>query len=262
MEFRQLSTPAERSVFATRLERARTLRGASFRENSRYREINRRRLECSRLYGLFEYDAAPADSMVAGIAMHDLESFPQSAPQPDLSHLPARTVVECSDHWSLSNGSGMLAWVGLAMPVRLLGVKTLLAYLAANGGNADHAGFYASMGFVPAGPVVEHPFVESASGEKLPVQAVLLQGEAVDKLIDAFSQACTEYSDDARVFHLKSSVLALVRRASVSLAPVFTDRTAGRIGLQGPPLSWAAAKPPVFRTAPGGYNRPERRVGL
>jgi hypothetical protein len=223
MEFRQLSTEAEHSVFVTRLEQARAVRGATFRENSQGQAANRRRLECSRLYGLFEHDAAPADLMVAGIAMHDLGSFPQSCSAPDLSHLPAQTVVECSDHWSLSNGAGMLAWVGLAVPMRLQGITTILAYLAAGEARSEHAGFYSLMGFVPAGPVVEHPFVENAHGEKLPVQPVVLEGDAFSKAMDSLSQACLEYSDDARIFHLKNFIRPLVRRASVRPAQIGTS---------------------------------------
>jgi hypothetical protein len=220
MEFRQLSTEAEQGVFVTRLEQARALRGGSFRENSQGQAVNRRRLECSRLYGLFEQEAGPADSMVAGVAMHDLRSFPQSCREPDLSHLAPQSVVECSDHWSLTHGAGMLAWAGLAVPMRLQGITSVLAYLAAGEGRSEHAGFYALMGFVPAGPVVDHPFVENVRGEKLPVQPVLLRGEAFDQAMASLSQACLEYSDDARIFHLANSIRPLVRRASARPAPL------------------------------------------
>jgi len=215
MEFRQLSAEAERNVFVTRLEKARAARGAVFRENSQSQSANRRRLDCSRLYGLFENSAAPADTMVAGIAMHDLQSFPQSCSAPDLSYLPAQAVVECSDHWSLSNGAGMLAWAGLAVPMRLLGVRAVLAYLSAGCGENDHGGFYASMGFAPAGSIVPHPFVEDAHGEKLLVQPMVLQGDAFENVVGAFAKGCIEYSDDARIFHLKNFIRPLVRRASV-----------------------------------------------
>jgi hypothetical protein len=218
MEFRLLSTEAERNVFVTRLEIARAARGAIFRENSQSQIANRHRLDCSRLYGLFEQDAAPAERMLAGIAMHDLGSFPQSCSAPDLSRFAPETVVECSDHWSLSNGAGMLAWAGLAVPMHLLGARAVLAYLAAGTGESDHAAFYASMGFVAAGPIVAHPFVEDAQGDKLPVQPMVLEGEAFDQVVGAFAKACVEYSDDARIFHLKRFIRPLARRASVRSA--------------------------------------------
>jgi hypothetical protein len=228
MELRLLTTGSERAVYLSRLSQARAQHGSSFRENSQFQAINRQRLDSSRFYGLFQNETAPADAMIAGIVMHDLQSFPQSCDAPDLSHLPAETVVECSDHWSLSSGAGMLVWAGLAVPMRLLGIKAVLAYLAADDGSCAHGGFYELMGFVPAGPVVPHPFVEDAQGQKLPVQPMTLQSEAFNNAMSALSQVCLEYSDDARVFHLTNSIRPLVRRASLrSSAPVRPITLAG-----------------------------------
>jgi len=218
MELRLLTTETERGVFLTRLDKARAQHGSSFRENSQFQSINRRRLDSSRLYGLFQNESASAEAMVAGVAMHDLRSFPQSCDHPDLSYLPPETVAECSDHWSLSTGAGMVAWAGLAVPMRLLGIQAVLAYLAAGATECAHAGFYELMGFVSAGPPVSHPFVEDARGKRLLVQPVILQGEAFKNAMTAFSQACVEYSDDARIFHLKNLIRPLVRRACVQTA--------------------------------------------
>jgi hypothetical protein len=218
MELRLLTSEIERDVFLTRLDQARAQQSNSFRVNSQFRSINQQRLDCSRLYGLFQNDTAPAVEMIAGIAMHNLRSFPQSCAEPDLSHLAPETVVECSDHWSLSRGAGMLVWAGLAVPMRLLGIQAALAYLAAGEGACAHAGFYELMGFVHAGPVVPHPFVENARGEQLLVQPVIVQGETFTAGMNTFSQACVEYSDDARVFHLKNFIRPLVRRASARTA--------------------------------------------
>ena len=214
MEFRQLVTAAERGIFSARVEQARAAHGADFHASNRSREANQSRLEAARIYGLFEHAVAPAEKMIAGIAMHDLETFPQSCSAPDLSQYVARTVVECSDHWSLSTGAGMLAWAGLAMPMRLLGVKAVLAYLASGDKENEHAGFYASMGFVETGPVVEHPFVEVADGSHRRVQPVLLSGPALEIVIDAFARACINFSADGHIFHLRSFVRPLVRRAA------------------------------------------------
>jgi hypothetical protein len=220
MELRLLTTESERTIFLSRLNKARAEHGSSFRENSQFQSTNRQRLDCSRLYALFQNEAAPAKGMIAGIAMHDLRSFPQSCAEPDLSHLAPDRVAECSDHWSLSNGAGMLAWAGLAVPMRLLGIQAILAYLAAGVGACAHAGFYELMGFVPAGPVVPHPFVEDARGQKLPVQPLMLQGEVFNNAMSVLSKACIEYSDDARVFHLQDSIRPLVRLASVRSTPL------------------------------------------
>jgi len=101
MEMRLLTTECERTTFAQRLAEARAKNGASFRDVGRTQVHNRVRLESSNLYALFETQSDPAPRMVAGVALHDLEAFPQSCHEPDLSHLPPRSVLECSDHWSL-----------------------------------------------------------------------------------------------------------------------------------------------------------------
>src|SRR6266403_1700767 len=88
MEMRLLSTEREREIFAQRLAEARAKNGASFRDVGPTQVHNRVRLESSSLYALFEADSAPAPRMVAGVALHDLEEFPQSCDTPDLSHLP------------------------------------------------------------------------------------------------------------------------------------------------------------------------------
>ncbi|HLW70597.1 MAG TPA: hypothetical protein VKS22_08230 [Candidatus Binataceae bacterium] len=208
MEFRQLVNEAERDVFIEQVERARAAAGI-FRETSRMQSENRRRLAASQLYGLFKDEAASADRMIAGIATHDLEAFPQSCREPDLSDFIPRTVFECSDHWSLSSGAGLFVWAGLAKRIRVLGVKAVIAYLAAGDLANEHAGFYAAMGFVGAGPIVEHPFVEAAGGGYLRVQPVILQGAALVNVIDAFA---AEFSDD--VPRMRSFMRPLLRGSS------------------------------------------------
>lgn len=215
MELRLLTSSTERDVFLTRLGQARATHGSSFRANSQFGSTNRRRLDYSRLYGLFQNHAAPAIEMIAGIALHDLRSFPQSCAEPDLSHLAPETVVECSDHWSLSTGAGMLVWAGLAVPLRLLGAQAVLAYLAVGQNECAHAGFYELMGFVQVGRAVPHPFVENTRGEPLLVQPVMVQGETFSTGMNTLSKACVEYSDDARIFHLKNFIRPLVRSASM-----------------------------------------------
>src|SRR6202158_1046966 len=102
MEMRLLTTEREREVFAQRLAEARAKHGACFRDVGPTQVHNRLRLDSSCLYALFAAECDSAQQMVAGVALHDLEAFPQSCHVPDLSHLPPRSVLECRDHWSLS----------------------------------------------------------------------------------------------------------------------------------------------------------------
>jgi len=220
MELRLLTTDTERSTFCYRLEQARVTHGAGFQETSRMRKANRLRLTFSRLYGLFEDEAFEPRRMVAGIAMHDLESFPQSCKEPDLTHLPPRAVLECSDHWSLSRGAGTLAWCGLAVPLRLLEARAVLAYLAAD--SVHHTRFYAAMGFRKAGAPVEHQYVEGPDGERLRVQPMTLEGAALVRTIEALSGLCTETLANNTVFRLRDRA-----RPSISRLTSTWEKVAG-----------------------------------
>jgi hypothetical protein len=214
IEFRELTDGTDRKTFINRVAEARTAHGKQFRFSQRLQAANRARLQASTLYGLFRDFSDSPDRMIAGIAMHDLKTFPQSCSDPDLSHLLPHTVVECSDHWSLSSGAGMLAWAGLAVPMRLLGIKAVLAYLASDQSESDHAGFYSLMGFLSIGSAVPHPFVEAETGGYQYVQPVLLYGAALNNVINAFAEACIGMSADARTFLLKPRVRPLVRYAA------------------------------------------------
>jgi len=98
MELCLLSTETERRIFAARTEQIRAKHGAGFKERSRSR-LARIHLTFGNLYALFENNNDPAERMIAGLVMHDLEMFPQTCPKPDLSYLPPRSVLEISELW-------------------------------------------------------------------------------------------------------------------------------------------------------------------
>ena len=116
MELRLLSNENDRRIFAARTEQIRAKHGVGFKERSRSR-LARIHLTFGNLYALFENDGDPAEKMIAGLVMHDLEMFPQTCPRPDLSHLPPRSVIEVSELWSRAIGAGALARAGAAMLV-------------------------------------------------------------------------------------------------------------------------------------------------
>jgi len=180
MEMRLLTTEGERRVFAQRLEDARAGHGAIFRDAGSRHARNLIRLSAADLYGLFETEGDDADRMTAGVALHDLAIYPQSCQQPDLSNYAPLSVLECSDHWSLSRGAGMHAWRGIAVQVVRRKPRAVLVYLAV--GRSDHDGFYTAMGFVNAGVPVEYPYLEGPDQGRLWVQPKILEGEALAKL--------------------------------------------------------------------------------
>jgi len=193
MEVRLLTTSFQRRVFVERLRQARDEQLTHFTDVTDGRVDNRARLAASELYGLFADSGSPAEEMIAGMAIHDLEMFPRTCAGPDLSHWPERAVFECSDHWSLAPGAGMKIWCGAAIQIARRNPRAVLAYLAV--GMSDHWGFYRAMGFVPFGRPVQFTYLKSAAGFPW-VQPVILRGEALEKLVAASSQLPFETDDE------------------------------------------------------------------
>ena len=90
MEMRLMTTGSERELFGQRVTEARARHGGIFREVLGMRFDNRARLASASLYALFENESDSVEKMLAGIAMHNLQIFPQSCSEPDLGHLPPR----------------------------------------------------------------------------------------------------------------------------------------------------------------------------
>jgi len=222
MEMRLLTTEGERTVFAQRLADARARHGASFRDVGRTRAGNMARLRAADIYGLFETECEPAERMTAGVALHDLATFPQSCDQPDLSHFAPRSVLECSDHWSLSRGAGMHAWRGIAVQVVRRNPRAVLVYLAV--GRSDHGGFYSAMGFVNAGAPVEYPYLEGPDQGRLWVQPMILEGEALAKLTANVHRLKIETPDNYRTIRFDNS--NRLRPAANRFVPAISEMAA------------------------------------
>jgi hypothetical protein len=201
MELRLLTGETERKIFAERVEQIRARHGNGFRERSRSRlaEIH---LSFGNLYALFENDGDPAERMVAGLMMHDLEMFPQTCPRPDLSHLPPRSVIEIGELWSRTIGAGTLARAGAAIMAGMLDARAILAYLGVK--PFDGTAFYRGFGFVNAGESVEYPYLETLSGEPIWAQPMILEGEALVGLTRVFKRLIIETGDDNRVLRFKN----------------------------------------------------------
>jgi hypothetical protein len=201
MEMRLLTTEGERCVFARRLADARARHGASYRDAGPTHARNMVRLKAADFFALFETEHDPAESMTAGIVIHDLETFPQSCREPGLAHFAPRSVLECSDHWSLSRGAGMRAWRGIGGQIFQRNPRAVLVYLAVG----SHDGFYRAMGFVNAGAPVEYPYLEEPD-QGLPwVQPKILQGEALAKLTSNVHRLKLETPDDYRTIRFENS---------------------------------------------------------
>jgi hypothetical protein len=201
MELRLLSTEEDRKIFADRIEQIRARHRGGFKERPRSR-LGEIHLTFGNLYALFEHDGDPAERMVAGLVMHDLEMFPQTCPKPDLSHLPPRSVLEISDLWSRAVGAGTLARAGAAILAGLLDARAILAYLGVK--PFDGTAFYRAAGFVNIGEPVEYPYLETLKGQPILAQPMIMEGEALGKLTRVFSRLLIETRDDNRVLRFSN----------------------------------------------------------
>jgi len=180
MELRLLQSENERRVFEGRMDEARAKRGIGFKESPRSR-LGRVHLAFGELYALFEEEGEPAERMMSGFVMHDLGTFPQSHPKPDLTQYPARTVFECGELWSFSKGAGILARRGATIVAALREAHAILVYPAVK--PWDNTISFTENGFARAcGPVV-FPYVRTFDDRDIWVQPMTLEGKALRHLV-------------------------------------------------------------------------------
>jgi hypothetical protein len=182
MELRQLISDHERQIFAKGLTEARATRGFGFRETSRS-VIGKAHIQFGNLYALFENEGAPAEQMVGGFITHDLATFPQSHPKPDVSHLPPRNVLEGGELWSLSRGTGRIAHHVAAAVAGLLQAKAIIVYPIVD--PVDLTTPHLQLGFVHASERIKWPFIETTDGHEIWIQPLILEGERLERYIGA-----------------------------------------------------------------------------
>jgi hypothetical protein len=178
MELRQLTTEIDRQIFAKCLEEARATKGVGFRESPRS-ALGRAHLAFGNLYALFENEGEPAEKMVGGFITHDLATFPQSHPKPDVSNLPARSVIEGGELWSLSKGVGRIAHGVAAAVSGILQAKAIILYPMYK--PVDLSASHLQLGFVKASEPVRWPYVETTDGREIWAQPLILEGEKLEE---------------------------------------------------------------------------------
>jgi hypothetical protein len=172
MELRLLISEAEREVFTRHLDDARKTRNAGFAETKRSR-VGEVHLRYCQLYALFDETSETPSEMLGGFAMHDLGSLPQSYPKPDLTHLPARSVIEYGELWSRAKGAGRVSQRGALVLSGLLQTQALLVYPICK--PWDLTGGYNGV-FEPACEPVAWPYARTLDGGTIWVQPMVLTG--------------------------------------------------------------------------------------
>ena len=180
MELRQLCTQNERQIFAECLAQARATRGLAAREVARSR-LGDAHLSFGNVYAIFDKPDDPTEAMLGGFIIHDLATLPQSFPRPDLSHLPARYVLEGSELWSLSTGVGRAAAAAAAAVTGLLQAKAVLVYPVVR--PLDLTPRYSKFHFVNAGEPIVNPYGEATDGGEIWVQPMLLTGAPLEAYV-------------------------------------------------------------------------------
>jgi hypothetical protein len=178
MELRLLSTEAEKRAFAHSLSQARTTRGAGFSETRRSL-VGEAHLAFGRLYAVLDNEGPNPESMLAGFSIHDLATFPQTYPKPDLTHLPPEAVIECGELWAVAAGGARLARHAGWILAGILHAHALLVYPIFKPWNLS----YMYKGFERVGDPIEWPYARTLDDGKIFVQAMVLEGEALARTI-------------------------------------------------------------------------------
>jgi hypothetical protein len=181
MELRLLETDGERDTYRAGMLQARATKGGKFRETARSR-VSEIQLTFARLYGVF--DEAEPDRLLGGFSVHCLNEFSQSFPIPNLSHLPPSDVYEAGQLWALSHEAALTLRKGSLILLGLLQAKALLIYPLII--PRDISQFYRV--FKRVGPPFELPFAETVTGDKIYMQAMLLEGDELRRQVELASR--------------------------------------------------------------------------
>jgi hypothetical protein len=180
MELRLLTSDAEKSAFARNLAETRACKGAGFAETPRSL-VGQVHLAFGELYALYDDCGDDPARMLAGFAIHDLASFPQSHPKPDLSHLPPESVFECGELWAAAAGGAQLARHAGFILASIRKADALLVYPLFKPWNLS----FVYKGFERASEPVQWPYIKTLGGEKMFVQPMVLAGEALHNATEA-----------------------------------------------------------------------------
>jgi hypothetical protein len=180
MELRQLKSDHERRIFGECLNNARANRGLGFREKPQSR-FGAAHLRFGDVYGVFENFGEPTEQVKAGFIVHDLATLPQSFPKPDLSDLPAHSVIEGSDLWSLSGGLAKYAAAGAAAVAGIMQARAVIVYPLVTPVNLTAP--YEQFKFEEASEPLKAPYSETLDGTEMWVQPLILRGEKLEEYI-------------------------------------------------------------------------------
>ena len=152
--------------------------------------------------------------------------FSQSYPKPDLTHLPPESVIEGGELWTTTAGAGPVLRNAGVILGGVLKAKALLVYPIFKPWNLSCGFKY----YERVGEPIEWPYIRTLGGEKMYVQAMVLQGEALSAALADVGQYGFEVLDGGKRLRFNTP-LSLSRRrldervrAMVKALPPRTDR--------------------------------------
>ncbi len=190
MQLRILNTQAERREFANRMVRARAGKGLGFVETpqSALGEIH---LNYGEVCALYNEKGPEPEEMLAGFVIHNLATFPQSYPRPDLTQLPPEHVYECGELWALAPGAARLARHAGYILAGLRKAKAILVYVALK--PRDTTSLYKT--FSRAGQPIPWHYITSLDGTPHWAQAMVLEGLALEMTVNVATAVSLESFD-------------------------------------------------------------------
>jgi hypothetical protein len=178
LQLRLLTSQEERSEFADRMVRARAGKGLGFTETPRS-AVGEIHLGYGEVRALYDEDGPEPNEMLAGFVLHDLATFPQSYPRPDLTHLPAESVYECGELWALAPGAARLARHAGFILAGLRNAQAILVYPMFK--PRDLTPFYKT--FSRVGQPIQWPYMKTMDGGEVWAQAMVLEGLALEMTV-------------------------------------------------------------------------------
>ena len=226
MEIHILSSSDERRQFALSLEENRFTRGAGFVETEES-SVGAVHLRHGRLCALFDENSARPKEMLAGAIFHNLASFPQSYPRPDLTHFSPGSVIECGELWSKAAGGAALMRQGTWILAGLLRVKAILIYPISKPWNLT---FPYVRDFEKVDAPIEWPYIRGLNGERILIQPMVSQGEPLQRMILEASEPGFQANKELTHLRFKgasalfSGQLARIRAKDPSREGIFEGR--------------------------------------
>lgn len=190
MQLRLLSRQPERREFAERLTRTRAAKGLGFSESA-LSAVGEIHLTFGQVCALFDPDGPDPDEMLGGFVMHNLATFGQSYPRPDLTYLPPQKVYECGELWALAPGAARLVRHAGFILAGLFDAHAVLVYPMYK--PRDLSSVYRS--FSRVGEPIVWPYLNTLEGGQVWVQAMVLEGLALEMTVQVATAVSFESFD-------------------------------------------------------------------